>query len=91
MSDILKDLDKGVKEAKKTAEKLLIQTVVAVTAKSKKGIIKTKYKNEIADKKADIKSNLDIITNQLESSGKGKWSKSAINHLEKAEKKLDSK
>lgn len=91
MSDILKELDKDVKKAKKAAEKLLIQTVVVTTAKNKKGFTKTTYKNLISAKKDDIKEKLDIIINQIESSGKGKWAKSAKNHLEKAEKKLDSK
>ncbi|MGX5377008.1 hypothetical protein ACWCL1_01870 [Ligilactobacillus sp. LYQ135] len=91
MSDILKELDKDVKKAKKAAEKLLIQTVVVTTAKKKRKSTKTKYKNQISTKKDDIKEELDIIINQLESSGKGKWAKSAKSHLEKAEKKLDSK
>lgn len=85
MSDILKELDKAAKEAKKLAEKVLITTSVAKAVEFKTFLSKNKYHNQISNKKDNIKNQIDTISNQLENLSKGKWAKSAQKSLTKTE------
>lgn len=89
MSDIIKELDKAAKNAKKEAEKILINTMVVNALKIKKGFIKGQYGDQISNIKDEIKTQLSTITSQLESLSEGKWSKSAKKSLEKSKKKFD--
>lgn len=89
MSDILKELDKAAKEAKKFAEKVLVTTSVAKAVELETFLSKNEYKNQISNKKSEITSQLDTITSQLESLSEGKWSKSAKKSLKKSKKQFD--
>lgn len=89
MDDILKDLDENIKNAKKAAEKLLIQTMLAGAIKNRKKSIKKKYKGKISDKKSEISEQLDLIITELDELGKGKWAKSAEKKMKKSKKQFE--